>query len=214
VPFGDLPAYARAADVCVQLPYPARGETSAALLRELAAGAACIVFDQGSKAELPGGAVLKVRSPDHEVEDLTAALARLHDDPAARAALSQGALRSMREAHGMADAWMRYAAMIELTAARRAAADQPWAEHAADALAAFAAGGLGRRDRHLGRPAVPRATASEGRCPPGAACPGGGDAAERLEPLLDGCGESPGLSRPPGRRGQAPPLATSIRVAL
>ena len=35
-------AYARAVDVCVQLRYPTRGETSGALLRELAAGAACI----------------------------------------------------------------------------------------------------------------------------------------------------------------------------
>jgi glycosyltransferase involved in cell wall biosynthesis len=138
VAMDDLLAYARAADVCVQLRYPARGETSAALLRELAAGAVCVVSDQGSMAELPDDAVLKVRSPDHEVEDLAAVLTRLHDDPALRTALSQGAIRYMGAEHGMADAWHRYAAMIELTAARLAAADRPWLEHAVDDLAAGA----------------------------------------------------------------------------
>jgi glycosyltransferase involved in cell wall biosynthesis len=135
VPLRQLAAYARAADVCVQLRYPARGETSAALLRELAAGAACVVSDQGSLGELPDDVVVKVRTPGHEVEDLTAALTRLSEDPAARAALGHGALRYMRREHGMADVLRRYQALIELTAARRVAADRVWVEYAADALA-------------------------------------------------------------------------------
>jgi glycosyltransferase involved in cell wall biosynthesis len=136
VPMRHLGAYARAADACVQLRYPARGETSAALLRELAAGGVCIVSDQGSLGELPDSAAIKVRTPDHEVEDLTAALARLAEDPGARTALRQGALRYMEQQHSMSDALQRYEAMIQMTAARRAATDRLWTEYAADALAA------------------------------------------------------------------------------
>jgi glycosyltransferase involved in cell wall biosynthesis len=138
VPLRQVSAYARAADVCVQLRYPARGETSAALLRELAAGAGCVVSDQGSLGELPDDVALKVRTPDHEVEDLTAALTRLHDDPALRTALGHGALRYVQQHHGMGDVLRRYGAMIEMTAARRAATDRLWVEYAADALAASA----------------------------------------------------------------------------
>jgi glycosyltransferase involved in cell wall biosynthesis len=138
VPLRQLSAFARAADVCVQLRYPARGETSAALLRELAAGTACVVSDQGSLGELPDDVALKVRTPDHEVADLTAALTRLHDDPALRTALGHGALRYVQQYHGMGDVLRRYGAMIEMTAAQRAATDRLWVEHAADALAASA----------------------------------------------------------------------------
>src|SRR5207248_1212001 len=62
VPMADLTAYAAASDVCVQLRYPTHGETSAALLRAMAAGAACVVSDEGWMAELPDRAVRKVRS--------------------------------------------------------------------------------------------------------------------------------------------------------
>jgi glycosyltransferase involved in cell wall biosynthesis len=60
VPMPALLDYASAADACVQLRYPARGETSAALLRALSAGAACIVTKAGSFAELPDDAALAV----------------------------------------------------------------------------------------------------------------------------------------------------------
>jgi glycosyltransferase involved in cell wall biosynthesis len=137
VPRRDFSAYARAADVCVQLRYPVRGETSAALYRALAAGSACVVSDQGAMVELPDAVAVKVRTPDHEVEDLTAALVRLYEDPAARAELGRAALGHVRQEHDPAAVAGRYAAAMDLAASRREAADRTWAEAAADALACW-----------------------------------------------------------------------------
>ena len=118
VPFEDFAAYARAADVCVQLRYPTRGETSAALYRALGAGAACVVSDHGATAEIPEGMALKVRAPGHEVEDLTAALLRLYQQPALRVELGERAVRYIAENHQVGQAAQQYAAMIELTSPR------------------------------------------------------------------------------------------------
>ncbi len=118
VPFEDFAAYARAADVCVQLRYPARGETSAALYRALGAGTACVVSDHGAMAEIPEGVALKVRTPEHETEDLTAALLRLHQQPALRAELEEKAVRYVAENHQVAQAARQYAAVIDLATAR------------------------------------------------------------------------------------------------
>jgi glycosyltransferase involved in cell wall biosynthesis len=136
VALDDFAAYARAADVCVQLRYPTRGETSGALLRELAAGAACVVSDHGSIAELPEGVAVKVRTPDQEVPDLAAALTRLARQPAERTRLGEAARRYVRERHGFALVAERFAALIELAAAGRRQADVAWVEQACDALAA------------------------------------------------------------------------------
>jgi glycosyltransferase involved in cell wall biosynthesis len=136
VKLSDFPAYARAADVCVQLRYPTRGETSGALLRELAAGAACIVSDHGSIAELPDEVVVKVRTPENEVSDLTAALCRLYHNPDERARLGAAAVRHVKDRHSLEHVVAQYAAMIELTSAQREADDARWSEYACDALAA------------------------------------------------------------------------------
>lgn len=118
VPFEDFAAYARAADVCVQLRYPTRGETSAALYRALGAGAACVVSDHGAMAEIPEGVALKIRTPEHETEDLTAALLRLHQQPALRAELGERAIRYIAENHQVEQAVRHYAAVIDLATAR------------------------------------------------------------------------------------------------
>jgi glycosyltransferase involved in cell wall biosynthesis len=131
----DLGAYARAADVCVQLRFPTRGETSAALLRALAAGAACITSDHGSIAELPPDVAVKVRTPQHEVEDVKAALMNLHDKPALRAALGEAAVRHVQEHHHHRQVVKQYGALIELLAAQRHKQDTLWCEHACAALA-------------------------------------------------------------------------------
>jgi glycosyltransferase involved in cell wall biosynthesis len=136
VPFDDFATYARAADVCVQLRYPTRGETSGALLRELGAGAACVISDHGSIAEVPDDIALKVRTPNHEVEDLTATLQFLYDHPDRRQQLGAAAVRYVKEQHNIQHVVQRYAAMIELTAAQRQANDALWFEGACNALAA------------------------------------------------------------------------------
>jgi glycosyltransferase involved in cell wall biosynthesis len=139
VSFGDFTAYARAADVCVQLRYPTRGESSAALLRELAAGATCVISDHGSMSEVPDGVALKVRTPRHEVEDLTAALTRLYEEPGLRSALGEAAVRFVADHHSVGRVVEGYTAMVELAAVEREARDARWAEGACDALAAAGA---------------------------------------------------------------------------
>jgi glycosyltransferase involved in cell wall biosynthesis len=133
VPMRDFAAYARAADACVQLRYPTRGETSAALYRALSVGATCIVSDQGPMGDIPDSAVLKVRTPEHEIADLTAHLQHLHDNPAVRESLGQGALRYVAEQHHPEDVARKYAAVIELTIQQRSS-ELPWAEQAGAAL--------------------------------------------------------------------------------
>ncbi|HZY85267.1 MAG TPA: glycosyltransferase [Gemmataceae bacterium] len=135
VPLEDFSAYARAADVCVQLRYPSNGETSAALLRAMAAGAACVASDQGPMLELPSQAVWKVRSPHHEVEDLTAALTRLHDHPRQRAGLAAAARRYAAEHLNPGRAAALYVAVIDQLLQRRRGRDHHWEEAACNAMA-------------------------------------------------------------------------------
>ena len=135
VPLDALSVYARAADACVQLRYPSGGETSAAMLRALAAGAACIVSDGGSFAEVDGDAAIQVRTPAHEVEDVAAALARLHDDRDFQASLRARATRFVEEQHDLDAAARHYAAAMHLTIARRARLDGEWRDAVSTALA-------------------------------------------------------------------------------
>jgi glycosyltransferase involved in cell wall biosynthesis len=134
VSLADFSAYARAADVCVQLRYPVRGESSAAVLRALAAGAACVTSDEGPMAELPDEVTWKVRSPHHEVADLAAALTRLHAEPALRRALAEAGLRHVREVHSLGRVVGEYARLVEGACAWREAHDEPWDEQARQSL--------------------------------------------------------------------------------
>ena len=134
VTLDDFAAYARAANVCVQLRYPTRGETSAALLRELAAGAACVISNYGSIAEVPDHIALKVRTPDHEVEDLAAALEHLYFHPETGAKLGEAAIGFVKENHSIQKAAESYAAMVELSASARELRDAQWTESACNAL--------------------------------------------------------------------------------
>jgi hypothetical protein len=130
----DLSAHARAADVCVQLRYPTRGESSAALLRELALGAACIISDHGSIAEVGAQAVIRVRVGDHEVEDLANALKTLWEQPQSREALGKKAAEYVRTHHRLDFLAEQYANLIELLAARHRAGDWAWQQEACHAL--------------------------------------------------------------------------------
>lgn len=134
VPLADLAAYARAADVCVQLRYPTHGENSAVLGRALFAGAACLVSDHGPLGELPPGVAQLIRTPEHEVEDLVAHLCQLHDNPAARRTLGEAAARHAAQHFHPRRIATGYAALIEQTALRREARDALWVEQACDAL--------------------------------------------------------------------------------
>jgi glycosyltransferase involved in cell wall biosynthesis len=135
VPLDDFAAYARAADVCVQLRYPSRGEISAALLRALGAGAACVISNHGSMAEIPDGVVLKVRPPEHDVADVTAALTQLYSDPELRPRLGKAAEHYVRNNHDSQAIIALYAAAIDVTIAQRQSRDADWQELACGSLA-------------------------------------------------------------------------------
>jgi glycosyltransferase involved in cell wall biosynthesis len=114
-----LYAYIQASDVCVQLRYPTNGETSASVLRALAAGAAVVTSDHGPMAEMPDGAVCKVRAPQFEVSDLTAVLEKLAADPARRATLAAAGQSYVEQRLNPTTAAAGYAAVIDATIARR-----------------------------------------------------------------------------------------------
>jgi glycosyltransferase involved in cell wall biosynthesis len=126
----------RVADACVQLRFPTRGETSAALLRALAAGSACIVSDAGSFSELPADVVMRVTPAPTAIEPLTAALVRLHDDQELRDRLRGRARSFAASSHSLDLAAAAYASAMHLTIARRTARDGDWIDGASAALAA------------------------------------------------------------------------------
>jgi len=135
-----LGTFGCAADVCVQLRYPVRGETSAALLRALAAGSACIVSDAGSFSELPEDVAPRVAPDDHEVARLSEWFVRLEADPGIGRQLRERAVAWVRSDHTMESAAHRYAAAMVLTIARRQASEGEWIDAASDAINAAGAG--------------------------------------------------------------------------
>lgn len=67
-------AYVDVADVCINLRHPTAGETSASLLRLLAAGKPTFITASGSFLEIPRHVAVHVPLDDHEVDFLAAAL--------------------------------------------------------------------------------------------------------------------------------------------
>jgi glycosyltransferase involved in cell wall biosynthesis len=141
VSLAALAHWAVASSACVQLRHPFRGETSGATLRALAAGAACIVSDEGSLAEIPISAALRVPVGAGEVEALCGSLTRLHDEPRLAASLRETAQSWMRREGSIEAAAARYAAAIHLTAERRRRRDGAWLDAACTALSEAAIGG-------------------------------------------------------------------------
>ncbi|HEX5716963.1 MAG TPA: glycosyltransferase family 4 protein [Thermoanaerobaculia bacterium] len=76
IPFEDFEAAIAAVDLCLNLRYPTAGETSASLLRVLAAGRPAIVSDYAQFADLPHDAVIRVPLGGEEEPGELAALLR------------------------------------------------------------------------------------------------------------------------------------------
>ncbi len=94
--FVDAVTFTRAleaCDLCLNLRYPTAGETSAALLRQLAAGRPALVSDYAQFRELPEEAVVRVPLGDEaeEAEALAATAARLLADPERLRAMGRAA---------------------------------------------------------------------------------------------------------------------------
>jgi glycosyltransferase involved in cell wall biosynthesis len=96
VPFEELAAAIAAADLCLNLRYPTAGETSASLLRVLAAGRPAIVSDYAQFADLPGEIALRVPLGDDEPAALAALLRELLADPGRLRAMGRAAREHVR----------------------------------------------------------------------------------------------------------------------
>ncbi len=90
---------AAASDTLVNLRYPTAGETSASLLRLMAAGRPVLVSDAGSFRELPDDAVAKIPVDVLEEETVEAMLAALIADPDLARQLGANARRYVEEHH-------------------------------------------------------------------------------------------------------------------
>jgi len=77
------------ADVVVDVRYPSGGETSASLMRALAAGKALVVSAQGTFLELPDSCAIKVPVRDGEEKELAETLATLSENPDRVAGMGQ-----------------------------------------------------------------------------------------------------------------------------
>ncbi|HYC42800.1 MAG TPA: glycosyltransferase [Noviherbaspirillum sp.] len=104
--------FLQAADAGVQLRSMSRGETSAAVLDCMNYGLPTIANANGSMADLPDSAVLKL--PDAFTDAmLVTALERLKDDAALRHALGTAARELIHQHHHPAECARRYEAAIE-----------------------------------------------------------------------------------------------------
>lgn len=97
----DARLVARASDVCVNLRHPSTGETSASLLRLLAAGKPVIITDDVSMAEYPRSACLRVPVDAFEEETLAEFLLMLADNPRLREAAGTAARTFVEREHSM-----------------------------------------------------------------------------------------------------------------
>ena len=128
VPLDELPGYMEAADLAVHLRYPTGRETSAALLRILAQGRPTVISDLEHLGDIPDGAVVRADPTDEEGE-VTRAILRLHDKPAARARLGHAAAGFIRRKHSPARCREGYEAAIARAVARPDPPPRPWPAH-------------------------------------------------------------------------------------
>lgn len=111
VPFPELAAHMEAADMVVHLRYPTARETSAALLRVLAQGRPTVISDLEHLQDIPEEAVARADVTDEEGE-VTRAVLRLAESPAARERLGRTAAAFIRREHSPARCLASYEAAI------------------------------------------------------------------------------------------------------
>jgi len=133
LPFADFAGAIAAADLCLNLRYPTAGETSASLLRVMAAGRAAVVSEYAQFAELPDTIAVKVPLGADAAEgaELAARLGELLAQPARLLAMGEAARQYVRARHDP----RRAAAAVAAACADWAAAEPPAARDAAGAAA-------------------------------------------------------------------------------
>ncbi|HEY7696990.1 MAG TPA: hypothetical protein VIE88_01175, partial [Vicinamibacteria bacterium] len=107
----DFQLYASAADVCLNLRYPSAGETSATLLRLLAAGRAVMVTDQIRELDYPDSVVART-SLDGDEDGLFCDVMDLLHDPDRRRRLERCAREYIEAEHRPEVMFEDYAASL------------------------------------------------------------------------------------------------------
>lgn len=111
-PRDEYENYIAAADVCLNLRYPSAGETSASLLRLLAAGKVTFVTRAGSAAELPDEVCVKIEPDAYEQALLSAYLQYFAEHPEAGAWYGGNARRYVEQQHTLEGAARAYAEFL------------------------------------------------------------------------------------------------------
>ncbi|MEL7058886.1 MAG: glycosyltransferase family 4 protein, partial [Acidobacteriota bacterium] len=104
LPFDEMQAAIAACSICLNLRYPTAGETSASLLRILAAGRPAVVSHHAQMADLPADGLLRVPLGEDEVEALVHQLADVLAEPKRLERMGEAARRRVAEHHAPADA--------------------------------------------------------------------------------------------------------------
>lgn len=107
----DFQLYASAADLCLNLRYPSAGETSATLLRLLAAGRSVMVTDQMRELDYPDTVVART-SLDGDEDGLFCDVMDLLRDPDRRRRLERCAREYVEAEHGPHKMFEDYAACL------------------------------------------------------------------------------------------------------
>jgi len=120
----DIGPLLAACDILVSLRWPTMGETSASVIRALAAGRPVVVSDVGWFSELPDSVAAKVPVGPYEVETLAAYLDALASDAALRTRMGRAAAQHARREYDLNHVAELYVAAIEQAAAGRLVRDE------------------------------------------------------------------------------------------
>jgi len=111
----DFYRYIEISDICLNLRFPFKGESSGSLLRVLSVGKPTIVTDIGSFSDFPNETVYKILPPGQgdEVAQISKALVLLTENPGYRNSLGENAARYIAKEHSPEGCARLYAEFIE-----------------------------------------------------------------------------------------------------
>jgi len=104
----DFALYVALADVCINLRHPTAGETSASLLRLLAAAKPTLITASGSFLEIPRNTAIHIPLDQGEGAMLTASTFLLHQHPEVSDTLGQNARAFVQQGHTLANSAAAY----------------------------------------------------------------------------------------------------------
>lgn len=132
VTLADFNRYIKACDFCLNLRYPTRGESSASLHRMLGYGKPLVASAVGTFVEYPDDIVRKVRTDEHEVDDIIQAMKEMSSDKKQLLTLGEKARRYARKHFSLATNARMYASFFEQVCQHTWQPD--WTDHLVDVL--------------------------------------------------------------------------------